>query len=175
MFTQIQTKSKDLLKIRNGWFFNDSSKIVKQFSQMQNLGQLGPENCRAYVFFAWFFCLFVFVFVMVFFCLFVCFVCFFLVTHCLILICTYIPYCTISVSKIQNFQLLRGHIPLRHPLCVQACNWRWRSTKSSPNVEDGCTALCSFGVLAFVKCCKQCFIAMVFFSFLIHKFPAILS
>ena len=58
-----------------------------------------------------------------------------------------------------------GHIPLRHPLCVQACNWRWRSTKSSPNVEDGCTALCSFGVLAVVKCCKQCFIAMVFFFF----------
>ena len=29
---------------------------------MQNLGQLGPENCRAYVFFAWFF-VFVFVFV----------------------------------------------------------------------------------------------------------------
>ena len=28
---------------------------------MQNLGQLGPENCRAYAFFAW--CFFVFLFV----------------------------------------------------------------------------------------------------------------
>ena len=67
MFTEIQTKSKDFAQNQNGWFFNDSSKIVKKFSQMQNLGQLGPENCRAYVFFAWcfFFCLFV--------CLFVCF------------------------------------------------------------------------------------------------------
>ena len=50
---------KILLKIRTA-LINDSSKIVKKFSQMQNLGQLGPENCRAYVFFACFFC-FVFV------------------------------------------------------------------------------------------------------------------
>ena len=64
----------------------------------------------------------------------------------------------------------RAH-PLRHPLCVQACNWRWRSTKSSPNVENGCTtALCSFGVLAVVKCCKQCLIAMIFFLFLYINF-----
>ena len=61
MFTEIQTKSKDFAQNQNGWFFNDSSKIVKKFSQMQNLGQLGPEYCRAYVFFAWcvYFCLFV--------------------------------------------------------------------------------------------------------------------
>ena len=63
-FTEIQTKSKDFAQNQNSWFFNDSSKIVKKFSQMQNLGQLGPENCRAYVFFAWWF-------------LFVCFVCLF--------------------------------------------------------------------------------------------------
>ena len=65
MFTEIQTKSKDFAQNQNGWFFNDSNKIVKKFSQMQNLGQLGPENCRAYVFFAWcflFVCLFVFFF-----------------------------------------------------------------------------------------------------------------
>ena len=54
MFTEIQTKSKDFAQNQNGWFFNDSSKIVKKFSQMQNLGQLGPENCRAYVFFSFF-------------------------------------------------------------------------------------------------------------------------
>ena len=53
MFTEIQTKSKYFAQNQNGWFFNESSKIVKKFSQMQNLGQLGPENCRAYVFFAW--------------------------------------------------------------------------------------------------------------------------
>ena len=68
MFTEIQTKSKDFAQNQNGWFFNDSSKIVKKFSQMQNLGQLGPENCRAYVFFAWcFFCLFVCLFFLSFF------------------------------------------------------------------------------------------------------------
>ena len=61
---KFKPNQKILLKNQNGWFFNDSSKIVKKFSQMQNLGQLGPENCRAYVFFAWCF-LFV--------CLFVCF------------------------------------------------------------------------------------------------------
>ena len=48
MFTEIQTKSKDFAQNQNGWFFNDSSKIVKKILQMQNLGQLGPENCRAY-------------------------------------------------------------------------------------------------------------------------------
>ena len=63
MFTEIQTKSKDFAQNQNGWFSNDSNKIVKKFSQMQNLGRLGPENCRAYVFFSWcffVFCLFVF-------------------------------------------------------------------------------------------------------------------
>ena len=37
---------------------------------MQNLGQLGPENCRVYVFFAWFFffcCFVLFVFLLLFF------------------------------------------------------------------------------------------------------------
>ena len=75
MFTEIQPKSKDFALNQNGWFFNDSSNFVKKFSQMQNLGQLGPENCRAYVFFAFFFlfvCLF-FVCLFVFFVLF-CFV-----------------------------------------------------------------------------------------------------
>ena len=66
MFTKIQPKSKGFAQNQNGWFFSDSSKIVKKFSQMQNLGQWGPENCRAYVFFA----CFVFVFVLFFFLLF---------------------------------------------------------------------------------------------------------
>ena len=137
------------------------------------MGQLGPENCRAYVFFACF--------------LFVCLFCFcFSPSFFLSIFLPFSPLFFFFYSspdlnlhlysilhdfsfkniKIQNFQLLRGHIPLRHPLCVQACNWRWRSTKSSPNVEDGCTALCSFGVLAVVKCCKQCLVAMIFFLFL---------
>ena len=70
MFTEIQTKSKDFAQNQNSCFFNNSSKIVKKFSQMQNLGQLGPENCRAYVFFAWcvgFFFWFCFLFVFPFF------------------------------------------------------------------------------------------------------------
>ena len=134
MFTEIQTKSKDFAQNQNGWFFNDSIKIVKKFSQMQNLGQLGPEYCRAYVFVAWCVC----VCVCVFFCLFIlfCFVCFpllfffflsfspfFLFPFFFFLLIAWskfalqcdIPYCTISVSKIQNFQLLRGQIPPRHP------------------------------------------------------------
>ena len=138
------------------------AKLWKNSPKMQNLGQLGPENCMCFLRV---------------FCLFVCFVlfCFFFLlfffppplffffffTHRLIWICTYIPYCTISVSKIQTFQLLsfcEDESPSDTPcVCkhevinnfmVQACNWRWRSTKSSPNVEDGCTDLCSFGVLA---------------------------
>ena len=55
MFTEIQTKSKDFAQNQNRWFFNDSNKIVKKFSKMQNLGRLGPENCRAYVVFFFFF------------------------------------------------------------------------------------------------------------------------
>ena len=74
MFTEIQTKSKDFAQNQNGWFFNDSSKIVKEFSQKQNLGQLGPENCRAYVFFEWCVCVGFFFF---FFFLFFFFLCFF--------------------------------------------------------------------------------------------------
>ena len=103
--TEIQPKSKDFAQNQNSWFFNDSSKIVKYFSQ--NLGQLGPENCRAYVFFACFlFVCFVFVFPSFFFLsifplsLSPPFFPLFFFTHRLILICTYIPHCTISVSKI---------------------------------------------------------------------------
>ena len=71
---KFKKKSKDFAQNQNGWFFNDSSKIVKKFSQMQNLGQLGPENCRAYVFFAWCVCVFfVCVCVCVCFLFFVCF------------------------------------------------------------------------------------------------------
>ena len=149
---------------------------------MQNLGQLGPENCRAYVFFAFFFCFVLFFYFFYFFFVFV-FVFFLFVFLLLLFFFLLIAWSKFAlIFHIARFQFQKYKIfsfwegtSLRHPLCVQACNWRWRSTKSSPNVEDGCTALCSFGVLAVVKCCKQCFIAMFFFSFLIHKFPAILS
>ena len=118
--SQIKTKSKDFAQNQNGWFFNDSSKIVKKFSQMQNLGQLGPENCRAYVFFAW--CFFVFCFVFPsFFSFFSPFFFFFNFFYSS-------PDLNLQLYSIlhdfsfknTNFQLLRGHIPLRHPLCVQA-------------------------------------------------------
>ena len=48
------------------------------------------------------------------------------------------PNRMIPVSKIQNFPASEGGtFPLRHPLMgAQAHNWRWRTTKSSPNVED---------------------------------------
>ena len=141
---------------------------------MPNMGQLGPENCRAYVFFAWcfffFFVLFCFVLFSPFF-----FLCFFPLFFLSFLFFFYSSpdlnlhlYSILHDFSFKNTKFSaseRAH-PLRHPLCVQACNWRWRSTKSSPNVEDGCTALCSFSVLAVVKCCKQSFIAMVFFFFL---------
>ena len=45
---------KILLKIRTADFLMILAKLYKKISQMQNLGQLGPENCRAYVFFACF-------------------------------------------------------------------------------------------------------------------------
>ena len=136
---------------------------------MQNLSQLGPENCRAYVFFAW---------------------CFFFVLFCF---CFCFPVSegdvpsqklkmlyfwnwnraiwnisanldqAMSIKKKKREKRGKKKEKQKKALCVQACNWRWRSTKSSPNVEDGCTALCSFDVLAVVKCCKQCFIALFFF------------
>ena len=48
---------------------------------MQNLGQFSPENCRAYVFFAWCFVLFCFCFVLF------CFVLFCFVLFCFVLFC----------------------------------------------------------------------------------------
>ena len=61
MFTEIQTKSKDFAQNKKtADFLMILAKLWKKFSQMQNLGQLGPENCRAYVFFAWCFLVFFF-------------------------------------------------------------------------------------------------------------------
>ena len=149
MFTEIQTKSKDFAQNQNGWLFNDSNKIVKKFSQMQNLGRLGPENCRAYVFF-----FVVFFFFFSFLSFFPFFPFFYSSPDLNLHLYSILHDFSFKNTKFSASQ--RAH-PLRHPMCVQACNWRWRSTKSSPNVEDGCTALCSFGVLGVVKCCKQCF------------------
>ena len=113
MFTEIQTKSKYFAQNQNGWFFNDSSKIVKKFSQMQNLGQLGPENCRAYVFFAW--CLFVCFFPSFFFPFFSFFLFFLLIAWSKFALIFHIA--RFQFQKYKIFQLLRGHIPSDTP-CV---------------------------------------------------------
>ena len=55
-------------------------------------------------------------------------------------------------QKYKIFSFLEGTFPSNTPVCVQACNWHWRYANSSPNVEDGCPSLCSFGVIAVVKC-----------------------
>ena len=67
--------------------------------------------------------------------------------------------------KIFSFWHERAHPPQTPPVCA-SMQLALMPTKSSPNVEDGCTALCSFGVLAVVKCCKQYLISMIFFLFL---------
>ena len=168
MFTEIQTKSKDFAQNQNGWFFNDSSKIVKNFSQMQNLGQLGLEYCRAYVFFAWCVCVFLFV------CLFPPFFLFFFYSSPDLNLHLYSILHDFSFKNTKFSASERAHPPQTPPVCA-SMQLALTLHQIIPNVEDGCTALCSFGVLAVVKCCKQCFIAMFFFSFLKHKFPAISS
>ena len=181
MFTEIQTKSKDFAQ--NQKDFNDSSKIVKKFSQMQNLGQLGLEYCRAYVLFAWWvcvcvcvcvcFCLFVCLFPLLFFFLFSPFFLFFYSSPDLNLHLYSILH-DFSFKNTRFSASERAHPPQTPPVCA-SMQLALTLHQIIPNVEDGCTALCSFGVLAVVKCRKQCFIAMFFFSFLIHKFPAISS
>ena len=115
MFTEIQPKSKDSALNRNCWFLMILAKFYQKFLPNAKFGPVRPKELC--VFFLSvspsFFCYFVF-------------------THRLIYIFAYIPhiYYRISVSKIQHFQLLIGHIPQTPPMpCVQACNWRWRSTK----------------------------------------------
>ena len=166
MFTEIQTKSKDFAQNQNGWFFNDFSKIVKKFSQMQNLGQLGPENCRAYVFFACF--CFVFVFVLFFVFLFFPLFFFFLFPPLFFYSSPDLNLHLYSILHDFSFKNTKfsasekAHPPQTPPVCA-SMQLALTHHQIIPNVEDGCTALCNFGVLAVVKCCKQCLIAMIFF------------
>ena len=128
MLTKIQPKSKDFVLNQNGWFLMILATFHQKFLQNAKFGPVKlKELC---VFLACFFvCLFVclfcfvvvvvvvvfFIFPLFFFSFFLFFKLFFLLVA-LIYICAYVPpYYTISVSKIRNFQLLRGYIPLRHP------------------------------------------------------------
>ena len=154
MFTEIQTKSNDFAQNQNGWFFNDSSKIVKKFSQMQNLGQLGPENCRAYVFFCVvFFCLFVCLFVFLsFFLSFPPFFSFFFYSSPDLDLHLYSILHDFSFKNTQFSASERAHPPQTPPVCA-SMQLALTLHQIIPHVEDGCTALCSFGILAVVKCC----------------------
>ena len=170
---------------------------------MQNLGQLGPENCRAYVFFAWCF-FFFFFFGCCCCCCCCCFVCLFSPSFFFFLFPPFFfffffffysspdlnlhLYSILHDFSFKNTKFSaseRAHSPQTPPVCASmqlalTLHQIIPQSRTSPNVEDGCTALCSFGVLAVVKCLNsvflQCFVLFCFFfSFLIHKFPAILS
>ena len=101
-------------------------------------------------------------------------------------------FCLYSPYILQNFRFKntkfsasdRAHPTQTPPMpCVQACNWRWRSTKFTPHCRRRVysrAALCSFGVLA--SCCKffgrrvmeesESLIAMIFsFFFSYTKIP----
>ena len=141
---------------------------------MHNLGQIGLRNgevcvCVGFFFFLFFvlfwFCFVFFVFVFVFcfcfcfflFCLFVClFVClfFFILFYSWLdlNLRLYHHNARFQFQKYKIFSFSEDTFPSDTPVCMQACNWSWRSTNSSPNVEDGCQSLCSFGVIAVVKC-----------------------
>ena len=163
---KFKPNQKILLKLQNGWFFNDSSKIVKKFSQMQNLGKLGPENCRAYMCFlhgVFFFFLLLLLFFSPFFPFFFLLIAWSKFAHILYKKLYSILH-DFSFKNTKFSASERAHPPQTPPVCA-SMQLAWHSTKSSPSVEDGCTALCSFGVLAVVKCCKQCFYCNVFFFF----------
>ena len=54
----------------------------------------------------------------------------------------YSPKLRHSVFKIQkSSSFWGGESPSHTPLCMQARNWRWRATRSSPNVQNGSTPL----------------------------------
>ena len=69
-------------------------------------------------------------------------------------------------QKYKIFSFWEGTSPSDTPCVCASMQLALTLHQIIPNVEDGCTALCSFGVLAVVKCCKQCLIAMIFFLFL---------
>ena len=114
---------------------------------MQNLAQLGPKNCV---------CFFLCVFPFFFFCYFFFFFFLLIAWSKFLLI---LPIWAISQDfrfKNTTFSASdRVHPPQTPPVpCVQACNLRWRSTKSPPPLCQrrvySRAALCSFGVLAAV-------------------------
>ena len=136
---------------------------------MQNLGQLGLEYCRAYVFFAWCVCVFLFVCLFVFpffffFPPFFFFLFFFFYSSPDLNLHLYSILHDFSFKNTKFSASERAHPPQTPPVCA-SMQLALTLHQIIPNVEDGCTALCSFGVLAVVKCCKQCFIAMFFFFF----------
>ena len=106
---------------------------------MQNLGQLGPENCRAYVFLHVFFFVFFFGFFVLFL---VCFVLFLFFVFPLLFFLSFSPfpplffysspdlnlhlYSILHDFSFKNTQFSaseRAHHP-QTPPCMQACDWR---------------------------------------------------
>ena len=152
-FTEIQPKSTDFALNQKGWFLMIYQKIIKNSSQIQNLGQLGLRNCVCVCvcFFSFFFCMyfrFLFCFLFCFFFVFV----FFFYSWPDLMLHLFHHNARFQFQKYNIFSFSEDTFPSDTPVCMQACNWPWRSTNSFPNVEDGCPSLCSFGVIAVVKC-----------------------
>ena len=70
-------------------------------------------------------------------------------------------------QKYKIFSFWEGTSPQTPPVCA-SMQLALTLYRIIPNVENGCTALCSFGVLAVVKYCKQCLIAMIFFFLFLY-------
>ena len=102
MFTENPPKSKDFTLNRSGWYLMILAKFKKKKKILPNqkFGSVRPKDlcvCCLLVFFP---------------------SSFFFHSSPDLNLRLYSPYFTISVSKIQNFQLLIGHTPLRHTLFV---------------------------------------------------------
>ena len=84
-----------------GWLLMIVSEILSKISpKIQNFGQSGPKN---YVFYP---------------------------SPALNLrLKVFTKLYDFSCKNTELSSFLVGHIPLRHPLCVQVRNWRWRTTK----------------------------------------------
>ena len=133
--------------------FNDLAKNHQKFLPKAKFGPVRPmELCVFFCFFVLFFFFFVlFCFVFVFLHVFFFFFFFFYSLPDLNLR-LYHHNARFQFQKYKIFSFSEDTFPSDTPVSMQACNWPWRSTNSSPNVENGCPSLCSFVVIAAVKC-----------------------
>ena len=130
MFTEIQPKSKDFALNQNCWFLMILAKFYQKFFPNAKFGPVRPKELCVF-----FLCVFPLLLLLLLF--------FYSSPDLNFAYISHIYY-KISVSKIQHFQLLIGHIPLRHPLChvcKRAIDADAPPNSPPPIVEDGCTAM----------------------------------